>query len=61
VNRGGVMASTVQVLSVADCDRWLAVLSVSVRRGSVEERELAWLTVDEVLDRRLELVAAAQS
>jgi hypothetical protein len=52
------MASAVQAVSVADCDRWLPVLALSVRRGSVEDRELAWLTVDEVLDRRLELVQA---
>lgn len=53
--RGAAMASTVVARSVQDCDRWLAVLRLSARRGSVESRELAWLTIDEVLDRRLEL------
>lgn len=42
--------------SVADCDRALELLRVLARSGSVEERELARLTIDEVLDRRNELV-----
>jgi hypothetical protein len=38
--------------TVADCDRALELLRVLSRQGSVEERELAWLSIDEVLDRR---------
>lgn len=45
--------------SVADCDRALALLRVLSRQGSVEERELAWLSIDEVLDRRVALEAGS--
>jgi hypothetical protein len=61
--RGAVMASpsTVVARSVQDCDRWLAVLRLSARRGSVLDRELARLRIDEVLDRRLELERGKRS
>lgn len=43
-------------LSVAECDEALALLRVAARSGPVEWRELARLSIDDVLDRRNELV-----
>lgn len=41
--------------SVADCDQALGLLRVLRREGTLEERALAQLAIDDVLDRRLEL------
>lgn len=41
--------------SIADCDRALALLRVMVRSGTVAERRMARIAVDDVLDRRNEL------
>lgn len=41
--------------SVTDCDRALELLRRLVRAGSVEERQIARIAVDDVLDRRHEL------
>lgn len=46
--------------SVAACDRALELLRVLTRSGPVEERELAWLSIDAVLERRLELTGPAK-
>lgn len=59
LNRGEGMPASTSVgrvaRSVADCDRALVRLRVLARSGSVEERELARLSIDHVLDRRLVL------
>lgn len=41
--------------SVADCDAALRLLRVMRRNGGVEERELAQLSIDRVLDLRNKL------
>jgi hypothetical protein len=46
------------VARLVDCDAGLALLRVLARSGSVEERALARVSIDELLDRRLELTAA---
>lgn len=47
-----------QVLAkVVDCDLALELLRVLSRSGSVEERELARLSIDDLLERRYELSA----
>lgn len=45
--------------SVADCDRALELLRVLVRSGPVEARKIARIALDDVLDRRNELVLEA--
>lgn len=42
--------------TVADCDAALRLLRRLRREGAVEERALAQLAIDDVLDRRLELM-----
>ena len=42
--------------SIADCDRALALLRTLVRSGTVEERSVARIAIDDVLDRRNELM-----
>jgi hypothetical protein len=42
---------------VADCDEALGLLRRLAREGSVAERDLARLAIDDVLDRRNELLA----
>lgn len=39
-------------VGIVDCDLALALLRVQVRQGSCDERELARLAIDDVLDRR---------
>lgn len=41
--------------SVADCDRALELLRVMARSGTVDERRMARIATDDVLDRRNEL------
>lgn len=43
--------------TVADCDRALERLRLLTLEGGLEERALARLAIDDVLDRRLELTA----
>lgn len=45
--------------SVADCDRALEQLRVMTRSGTIEQRALARIAADDVLDRRNELVLEA--
>lgn len=45
--------------TVGECDVLLAELRVLARSGPVEHRELARLSIDDVLDRRNELVLEA--
>jgi hypothetical protein len=47
--------------TLAACDRALEKLRVLARSGSVEERALARIALDDVLDRRNELMAEASS
>jgi hypothetical protein len=46
-------------VTVADCDRALRLLRLRLRMGGLEERALARIATDDVLDRRLELTRAA--
>lgn len=40
---------------IEDCDAALELLRVAVRTGPLEERDLARISIDHVLDRRLAL------
>lgn len=44
--------------TIETCDHGLRLLRVLRREGNVEERQLAQLAIDELLDVRLDLMAA---
>lgn len=58
-DRGGSVAAVASGQrvpgSIADCDRALVLLRVMVRSGTVDERRVARIACDDVLDRRNEI------
>lgn len=51
----GVASGDCEARSVVECDAALVLLRRLTREGPLEERSLAWLEIDRLLDRRLEL------
>lgn len=47
--------------SVVDCDAALALLRLMRREGTLEERAIAQVAIDDVLDRRNELTRREES